>query len=286
MLAAVIFGRTSRPKGGQAGAESDGAMSVLSSNAPERSGLRVFAGKGRSWRGQPEPPVIKGFLETSFLDWPGKIASVLFLPGCNFNCPFCHNHTLVSRPENFADIPLGAVLDRLRPFLGWVDGVVISGGEPTIHAGLAALCSRIKSLGFLVKLDTNGYRPEVVRELVGDGLVDMVAMDLKAPLNPLAYRRAAGRVLDLDRVAESVEFLKTSGVDHLFRSTILPAWHGQEELDDMRETLAGCRQWTLQAMNTETAWDPEPFKGLATYTSEDIENLQRDLADPASRPVR
>lgn len=141
----------------------------------------------------PVPPVIKGFIETSFLDWRGLISAVLFLPGCNFACPYCHNFTLVSDPDSLMSLPLDSVLDRLRPFVGWIDGVVVSGGEPTLHPGLEELLGLIHQEGFQVKLDTNGYRPEVVKRVVEAGLVDMVAMDVKAPLEPWPTAAVAAR---------------------------------------------------------------------------------------------
>ena len=125
---------------------------------------------------------IGGLQQTSTLDFPGLVSAVVFTAGCNFRCPYCHNYQLVRAPESLLSLPADGVLARLRPFAGWIDGVVISGGEPTLHAGLAELCAAIKGLGFAVKLDTNGHRPQVVEALAARGLVDMVAMDLKAPL--------------------------------------------------------------------------------------------------------
>lgn len=223
-------------------------------------------------------PEIKGFLETSFLDWRGRIAAVLFLPGCNFSCPFCHNYTLVTDPDAFETHPTHHVLGRLRNFVGWIDGVVISGGEPTLHPGLPLLIKAIKAEGFAIKLDTNGYKPETVRALVESGDVDMVAMDVKAPLEELAYRRATGRAVDVERVRQSIDFLKSCGIDHEFRSTIIPAWHGETELAQMGEAVRGCRAWTLQAMNPETAWNRQALGQGGIYTSEDITRLQAEVA--------
>ena len=228
-------------------------------------------------------PPIKGFIETSFLDWPGKMASVVFLPGCNFACPFCHNFGLVSDPDQFVTLELDDVLERLGHFVGWIDGVVISGGEPTLHSGLDVMCRRIKDAGFLVKLDTNGHRPGVLGRLLDAGLVDCVAMDLKAPLQEMAYRRAAGRVVDLDRIRESIGLIIASGLAHEFRSTISPDWHGEPELANMGRSLAGARRWTLQAMNPATGWDRQVLDQLSSYLPEDISRLQSEIADPACR---
>lgn len=225
-------------------------------------------------------PPIKGFLETSFLDWPGQIAAVLFLPGCNFACPYCHNYTLVSDPGSLMTLPFEGVLDRLKPFVGWIDGVVVTGGEPTLHPGLEPMLASIKQAGFEVKLDTNGYRPEVLEDLVASGLVDMVAMDLKAPLEPLAYRRISGQTVEVEKVERSLNFLKANGLAHQIRSTILPAWHGEEELSKMAEAVSGARTWTLQALNPSTAWNREALDGQEAYSPEEISRLQKELADP------
>jgi pyruvate formate lyase activating enzyme len=229
------------------------------------------------------PPVIKGFIETSFLDWRGLISAVLFLPGCNFACPYCHNFTLVSDPDSLMSLPLDSVLDRLRPFVGWIDGVVVSGGEPTLHPGLEELLGLIHQEGFQVKLDTNGYRPEVVKRVVEAGLVDMVAMDVKAPLEPLAYRRSCGKAIEVDKVAQSLAYLKGCGVAHEFRSTICPDWHGPAELERMAEAVEGCAAWTLQAMNPATAWNAEVVEGVTMFTPEELDELQRTVADPVCR---
>ncbi|MBI5524432.1 MAG: anaerobic ribonucleoside-triphosphate reductase activating protein [Desulfarculus sp.] len=227
------------------------------------------------------PPPVKGFLETSFVDWRGAIASVLFLPGCNFNCPYCHNHQLAADPGSLMDLSLAEVLGRLKPFVGWVDGVVISGGEPTLHPGLPALCGLLKDAGFAVKLDTNGHRHWVIEDLARRGLIDMVAMDLKAPLNDLAYRRAAGCSVDLDHLRRSIDFLINSGVEHEFRSTIWPAWHGPRELQDMAMAIEGAQAWTLQALRPETAWDQAALGEGRPYTAQEISQLQKEIAGPA-----
>lgn len=228
----------------------------------------------------PGLPPIKGFIETSFLDWPGQIAAVLFLPGCNFRCPYCHNYALVEDPDSLLTLPLEVVLDRLAPFAGWIDGVVVTGGEPTLHPGLDRLLAAVQETGFKTKLDTNGYRPAVLEELVARGLVDMVALDLKASLEPLAYRRVCGQAVDVERVRRSLEYLKACGVAHQIRSTILPAWHGRAELHKMARAAAGARAWTLQAMDPSTAWDTEALAGVEMFSPQELARLQAEVADP------
>ncbi len=226
-------------------------------------------------------PPIKGFIETSFLDWRGYISAVLFLPGCNFACPYCHNYTLVRDPDSYQTLDLDDVVTRLKPFVGWIDGVVVSGGEPTLHPRLGDLFEAVRSTGFKTKLDTNGSQPAVVRDLCQDGLVDMVAMDLKAPLEPMAYARAAGKTVDVEPVSATLDYLRSSGLNHEIRSTLWPAWHGQAELTAMAETVQGCQTWTLQALNPANSWKQEALGKGDPYSSDELAQLQTDLADTA-----
>jgi pyruvate formate lyase activating enzyme len=215
---------------------------------------------------------IKGFLETSFVDWPGKVVAVLFLPGCNFRCPFCHNHQLVLNPGGHEDIPLEYVMARLAELKEWVDGVCISGGEPTIHPRLPFLMAEIKRAGQLVKLDTNGSNPHVLRSLVEGGLVDCVAMDVKAPLDTARYARAAGVPADLEKIQESICLLKKGTVEYHFRTTVVPALHKEEDLLTLARHLSGSSSLTLQNFNPENPLDPR-LKGTSPYPEEWLQEM-------------
>ncbi|MEW5725446.1 MAG: anaerobic ribonucleoside-triphosphate reductase activating protein [Thermodesulfobacteriota bacterium] len=198
---------------------------------------------------------IKGFLETSFLDWPGQVAAVLFLAGCNFRCPFCHNHGLVLAPQEYPSLEWPAVKARLKEFSGWIDGVVVTGGEPTVSPGLEGLIREIRAAGFQVKLDTNGSRPEVLASLLEQGLLDHVAMDVKAPLDEVSYARAAGRPDFLEPVRQSLEILENAGVAYTLRTTVVPDLHSERDLFKMAEQLRDAPQWNLQNFNPENALD-------------------------------
>ena len=224
-----------------------------------------------------EATSIKGFLETSFVDWPGKVVSVLFLPGCNFRCPFCHNHQLVLNPAGHEDIPLRYVMARLTELKGWVDGVCITGGEPTIHPRLPSLMAEIKGAGLLVKLDTNGSNPHVLRSLVERGLVDCVAMDVKAPLDEVRYARAAGVPTDLKKVQESICFLKKGSVEYYFRTTVVPALHKEEDLLTLARHLSGSSSLTLQNFNPEDPLDPR-LKATTPYPAEWLQEMEGRIA--------
>ena len=137
-------------------------------------------------------PPIKGFLDTSLIDWPGCVCAVVFLPYCNLRCPYCHNHQLVLKPDTLETFSLDSVLKRVTSQGEWIDGICVTGGEPTIHRGLSALLEKIHEASLKVKLDTNGTQPEILQHLISHKLVDHVAMDVKAPLDDTAYARNAG----------------------------------------------------------------------------------------------
>ncbi len=205
---------------------------------------------------------IKGFLDISFVDWDGKICSVIFFPSCNFRCPFCHNVNLVLNPEKLDTIPFGYIEDQLKRQRGWTDGVCITGGEPTLYSNLPELCSRIKKMGFLVKLDTNGTNPALLKELMDRRLVDYVAMDIKAPLTEKKYSKATGVKAEklLKKVKESIKLLMESNVDYEFRTTVVPTIHEEDDIEHICRSLVGCRKYVLQKFDVsigKTTIDPD-----------------------------
>ena len=161
---------------------------------------------------------IAGFQLNSFIDYPGKIAAIIFLGGCNFVCYYCHNNHILCGSSN--KIEFAEVLEKLGEQVGFLDGVVISGGEPTLHPHLVEIVTQIKGLGFLVKLDTNGTDSATLMDLVEKGLVDYVAMDIKAPLDK--YPDIVGTSVDVAEIQKSIDFLKSGKVDYMFRTTLVP----------------------------------------------------------------
>jgi pyruvate formate lyase activating enzyme len=196
------------------------------------------------------------------VDWDGKISSVLFLPTCNFRCPFCHNVNLVLYHEKMETIPFEYIEEQLEKQKGWADGVCITGGEPTLHSSLPELCSRIKKMGFMVKLDTNGTNPTLLKELLDLKLLDYVAMDIKAPLTIEKYSKATGVNAEklLENVKESIRLLMTSGIDYEFRTTVVPSIHTLDDIKQVCRSLKGCRKYVLQKFDVsigKTVLDPE-----------------------------
>lgn len=237
-------------------------------------------------------PPVQGFLETSFIDWPGKLCAVLFLGGCNFRCPFCHNHALVLAPERLEAIAAEAILARLAARRTWLDGVCVSGGEPTLHAGLPSLLAFLKEEGWAVKLDTNGSRPEVLELLLAEGLVDMVAMDVKAPLVQALYDRCAGVPVDLAAVEKSIALLQQGGIAHEFRMTVCPALHSPADVRAWAARLSASPASRLHLQNFRplTTLDPrfESEEGFAPDAFARLQAMAEHSAwgpNPAGEPL-
>ncbi len=221
---------------------------------------------------------IKGFLETSFLDWPGKICSVLFLPGCNFRCPYCHNHPLIFRPEQYSTIPLEEIIDRTRSLKNWIDGICLTGGEPTLHADLPSLIREIKRHNLLIKLDTNGSNPRMLEKLIEAEEIDFVSMDVKAPLTPFHYSRATGLPVNLKPILESIEILKKGRVEVEFRMTVVPGLHKEDDIKNLGSQLRAGHRLILQNFNPENPLDPS-LKNIPPYDSKGLKKIEKEVQE-------
>ena len=187
---------------------------------------------------------IQGLQKLTLLDWPGRVACTIFLGGCDFRCPFCHNRDLVTGPLPAA-MDSGELLAFLAKRKGLLDGVCVTGGEPTLQKDLKDFLRKIKELGYPIKLDTNGYMPGVLWDLMQEHLIDYVAMDIKASRDN--YARAAGLPhIDISRIEESIGILKSSGIPYEFRTTVVKGIHRVEEFEDIGKWIAGCPAYYLQ----------------------------------------
>jgi pyruvate formate lyase activating enzyme len=222
---------------------------------------------------------IGGLQKTSMIDFPGRISCVIFLSGCNFDCPFCHNPELVREPPgrvcpHTPESILGFLADR-RNFL---DGVVISGGEPTLQSDLAALCRKIKAMGFSVKLDTNGSRPRVVQALLEENLIDYVAMDLKT--DPTHYPAFFRNGVRLEALLASIRLIMESGVDYEFRTTCVKPWVTPETVRGICGLIHGARRYILQRFRPEGVLQPEYFARRSGRLSPAEMHALKSLAAP------
>lgn len=219
--------------------------------------------------------LIGGVQRFTLIDFPGKVACIVFTQGCNFRCPYCYNRSLVL-PEEFGEpLPEEVFFKFLSKRRGLLDGVVITGGEPTVQPDLPEFVEKVKSMGFLVKLDTNGSHPEIVKPLIEEGLLDYVAMDVKAPIRK--YREVVRVEFELGNVVRSIELLMSSGIDYEFRTTVVKELLSPGDILEIGELIKGAKRYALQRfLVTDTLLDPS-FKEKHTYTEEELEELARKL---------
>jgi pyruvate formate lyase activating enzyme len=200
--------------------------------------------------------ILGGLQPCSFIDYPGRLAAVAFTRGCNLRCPYCHNPGLVAPPWPGA-VEEGEVLALLAARRGKLDGLVVTGGEPTLQPDLLPFLRRVKSLGFAVKLDTNGTRPDVLRDLLTARLLDYVAMDLKD--EPERYPEWLGDGGDPEALRRSIALLASSGVDHELRTTVVLPRHDPARLARMARVAAPAGRWVLQAYRPAAVLGPAAF---------------------------
>jgi pyruvate formate lyase activating enzyme len=219
-----------------------------------------------------------GLQKNSLIDYPGKVSCVLFLAGCNFDCPYCHNPDLVKGDNGVsslveADTVFG-FLERRRRLL---DGVVISGGEPTLQKDVAFLCGRIKGMGYDVKLDTNGSRPGVVRELIDQGLVDYVAMDIKA--DPTQYATFICGGCGPKSILETIRVIMASALPYEFRTTCVRPIVDAAAIEGIARLIRGAKRYILQQFNQTHVLHPEFFGNTKPdYDQEELGHIRARAA--------
>ncbi|MGN1147357.1 MAG: anaerobic ribonucleoside-triphosphate reductase activating protein [Lachnospiraceae bacterium] len=222
---------------------------------------------------------IHGLNKTTLLDYPEHVAATIFTGGCNFCCPFCHNGELVLRPQEFPLISEEEILAFLKKRKGILTGVCITGGEPTLQPDLPDFIGKIKDLGYLVKLDTNGYRPEVLKDLLAKGLLDYVAMDIKNAKEH--YAGTAGKEnLEIARIEESVSLLMEGRIPYEFRTTVVKELHAKEDFQKIGQWLAGAKAYFLQAYREN---ENVMVKGFTSYEKEELEEFAAILRQTISR---
>ena len=236
-------------------------------------------------RGQAKKMKICGLNKTTMLDYPGRLAATVFLGGCNFCCPFCHNGPLVIAPEKAGSISEQEILKFLEKRRGILEGVCITGGEPTIYKELPRFLLSVRKLGYQIKLDTNGTNPGMVKELEREGLIDMVAMDIKAA--PDNYIRAAGvQNPSMEAVFETADYLLHGQLDYEFRTTAVKGIHTREDFMQIGKWIKGAKAYFLQSYReSQEVLCP----GFESFTREELLGflriLQAEIPNAAIRGV-
>ncbi|SHH44939.1 pyruvate formate lyase activating enzyme [Caloranaerobacter azorensis DSM 13643] len=216
----------------------------------------------------------KGLQKSSFIDYPDKICTVLFTGGCNFRCPFCHNSLLV---KNEGEIILERdVLEFLESRKTMIEAVCISGGEPTLQKELVSFIKKVKDIGYLVKLDTNGTNPDVIKRLLDLRLVDYIAMDIKAPFSK--YSSVVGVMVDINSIQESIRLIKNSDIDYEFRTTVCKELLSQNDILELSKEISGAKRYIIQ--NFKDRETVLAGQGRFTpYLREELLEIEKEIKD-------
>jgi pyruvate formate lyase activating enzyme len=222
--------------------------------------------------------IIGGLEKLTLLDYPEHLAAIIFTQGCNFRCHYCYNPLLVL-PRNGSDAKekgMSAFSPQnlflfLRERVGRLEGVVITGGEPTLHPDLPDFIADIKKLGYLVKLDSNGTNPAMLERLIKDKLIDYIAMDIKAPL--ARYAEVIGVPVDCNKLRKSVKIIMNSGLPYEFRTTVVPGLLAKDDFRPMGELIKGAGQWYLQNFKSDTDLVDASYRGHRAYSNKKMEEF-------------
>jgi len=220
---------------------------------------------------------IGGLQKLTLIDYPGRLAATVFIIGCDFRCPFCYSPELVL-PEKIKNQPRileKDFFDFLKERKGLLEGVVICGGEPTIHQKLPDFCKKIKKLEYLIKLDTNGSNPEMLKKLINKKLIDYVAMDIKAP--KAKYSEAAGVKVNIKKIEESIDILKEGKIDYEFRSTVVPTILEKEDILKIAQWIGPAKKYYLQNFRPEKTINPK-FEKIKPYPQEYLLEIQKVIS--------
>ncbi len=220
---------------------------------------------------------IGGLQKLTLIDYPGRLACTVFLIGCNFKCPFCYSSELVlpQKIKNQPRIKEADFFSFLKGKKGLLEGVVICGGEPTINKDLVGFIKKIKKMGYLVKLDTNGSSPQMLEKLIKDNLIDYVSMDIKAPKEK--YQKVAGKKINVKNIERSIKILKDSGIDHEFRTTIVPTLLDKKDILKIARWIGPGGKYYLQNFRGEKTIDPK-FEKVKPYPADYLFKIKKAIS--------
>ena len=222
--------------------------------------------------------IIGGLQKSTLIDYPKKVAATIFLSGCNFRCPFCHNPELVLPEIIQKKDPIAEkeIFDFLEERKGFLDGIVICGGEPTVHSDLPEFVEKIKKMGFLLKLDTNGSNPKMLESMIQNNLLDYVAMDVKSSKE--RYGQATGFPnIDIEKIEQSVDILKKNNIDYEFRTTLVPGLVDKEDVLKIVEWITPAKKYFLQNFQVQGKTVDPKFASVKPYSADYIQNIQKEI---------
>ena len=226
--------------------------------------------------------IIRGLQKTTLLDYPEHIACTIFFGNCNLRCPFCHNMELVEHPEKYPEFSITQILDFLKERVGKLNGVAITGGEPLLNRDIEDLLKPIKELGYPIKLDTNGFFPDMIEKLIDDKLVDMFAMDIKSGWTN--YMKVAGlKNEDLSviksKVEKSIALLMERAGDYEFRTTCVKGLHNENDFYEIKDMIKGAKKYFLQDYKAGPNMEDLPFKPFLRDELEKFVNIVKDSVE-------
>ncbi len=215
--------------------------------------------------------IIGGLKKSSLLDYPDKISAIVFTRGCNFNCGYCHNPNLLNPKSKNDIINTDVFFDFLKKRQGKLDGVVITGGEATLQKDLIPFIKRIKELNFLVKLDTNGYKPDIIDDLLNKNLIDYIAMDIKAPLDKYSF--ITNTKVDTSKIKDSIDIIMHSNIDYEFRTTVLPVQLSFQDFEKIGILINGAQKYFLQKFIVQSEINDLSLADEKNYTDNELRKI-------------
>lgn len=224
---------------------------------------------------------IKGFTPTSLTDWPGKITAVIFLPRCNLRCHYCYNPEFINNPDGLEDVSDSKIFSYLGKKKKWLDGVVMLGGEPTVHPHFLDIIRKVKKMDLGIAVHTNGTKPDMIKKLIEEKLVDYFAMDIKAPF--MDYKKIVDVDIKVEDIRESVNFIKDSGIDYEFRITVVPGLISKKDIEKIGKDIGGAKRFFIQQFRAGKTLDPK-YKNKRPYLISELEELKK-VAKPYFKKV-
>ncbi len=222
---------------------------------------------------------IRKLIPTSLIDWEGMIVSTLYVGGCNFRCPFCYNVDLVTNPQKLPIIPEEDIFNFLRERRDFLDGICLSGGEPTIYDDLPEFLTKLRNYKIKIKIDTNGSQPEMIAEVIKKGLVDFIAMDIKTYLQTESYKKITGIEDEqvINNIKKSINLIRFSGMEYEFRTTVVPIFHDQNTIEEIGRAIKGSKQYVLQNFYPNEKLLDNNLVNITPYSQNKMEEMKEKI---------